>query len=132
MEPHGRSRCLARGRFSRLLLAVPSGASTGVLEGALELRDGDKGRFGGKGVLQAVEHVNNEIADCLFGMDALAVMVDWAMVALDGTPNKSKLGANAILGVSMAVAGALRRNRRACRSIVIWGGVWPLSICLLF
>ena len=86
--------------------AVPSGASTGVLE-ALELRDGDKGRFGGKGVLQAVEHVNNEIADCLFGMDALdQAMVDRAMVALDGTPNKSKLGANAILGVSMAVARA--------------------------
>jgi enolase len=86
--------------------AVPSGASTGVLE-ALELRDGDKGRFGGKGVLQAVEHVNNEIADRLFGMDALdQVTVDRAMVALDGTPNKSKLGANAILGVSMAVARA--------------------------
>lgn len=86
--------------------AVPSGASTGVLE-ALELRDGEKGRFGGKGVLQAVEHVNNEIADRLFGMDALdQVTVDRAMVALDGTPNKSKLGANAILGVSMAVARA--------------------------
>lgn len=86
--------------------AVPSGASTGIHE-ALELRDGDKGRYGGKGVLQAVEHVNNEIAEALFGMDALdQVAVDQAMLELDGTPNKSKLGANAILGVSMAVARA--------------------------
>ncbi len=86
--------------------AVPSGASTGIHE-ALELRDGDKGRYGGKGVLQAVEHVNNEIAEALYGMDALdQVAVDQAMLDLDGTPNKSKLGANAILGVSMAVARA--------------------------
>jgi enolase len=86
--------------------AVPSGASTGIHE-ALELRDGDKGRFGGKGVLKAVEHVNEEIAEALFGMDALdQVAVDQAMLELDGTPNKSKLGANAILGVSMAVARA--------------------------
>ena len=86
--------------------AVPSGASTGVHE-ALELRDGDKGRYGGKGVLKAVEHVNDEIAEELFGMDALdQVAVDKAMLDLDGTPNKSKLGANAILGVSMAVARA--------------------------
>ncbi len=86
--------------------AVPSGASTGVLE-ALELRDGDKGRFGGKGVLQAVEHVNDEIAHALIGMDALdQVTIDRTMVAMDGTPNKSRLGANAILGVSMAVARA--------------------------
>lgn len=86
--------------------AVPSGASTGIHE-ALELRDDDKGRFGGKGVLQAVEHVNNEIAEALFGMDALdQVAVDQAMLDLDGTPNKSKLGANAILGISMAVARA--------------------------
>ncbi len=86
--------------------AVPSGASTGIHE-ALELRDGDKGRYGGKGVLQAVEHVNNEIAEELFGMDALdQVAVDQAMLALDGTPNKSKLGANAILGASLAVARA--------------------------
>jgi enolase len=86
--------------------AVPSGASTGVHE-ALELRDDDKGRFGGKGVLKAVEHVNKEIAEELFGMDALdQIAVDQAMLDLDGTPNKSKLGANAILGVSLAVARA--------------------------
>jgi enolase len=86
--------------------AVPSGASTGVHE-ALELRDGDKGRYLGKGVLQAVEHVNNEIAEVLFGMDALdQVSVDRAMLDLDGTDNKNKLGANAILGASMAVARA--------------------------
>ncbi len=86
--------------------AVPSGASTGVHE-ALELRDGDKSRYGGKGVLQAVDHVNDEIADALFGMDALEqAAVDKVMLELDGTPNKSKLGANAILGVSLAVARA--------------------------
>ena len=92
------------GAFGRA--AVPSGASTGVHE-ALELRDGDKARFGGKGVLQAVEHVNTEIDEALFDMDALdQSAVDQAMLALDGTPNKSKLGANAILGVSLAVARA--------------------------
>jgi len=86
--------------------AVPSGASTGIHE-ALELRDGDKGRFGGKGVLQAVEHVNNEIAEALLGMDALdQVGVDQVLLEVDGTKNKSKLGANAILGASMAVARA--------------------------
>lgn len=86
--------------------AVPSGASTGVHE-ALELRDGDKGRYGGKGVLKAVEHVNKDIAPKLKGMDALAqTQIDQAMLDLDGTPNKSKLGANAILGVSLAVARA--------------------------
>jgi len=86
--------------------AVPSGASTGVHE-ALELRDGDKARYGGKGVLEAVAHVNDEIADALFGMDALdQASVDAALLALDGTPNKSRLGANAILGVSLAVARA--------------------------
>lgn len=91
---------------SRGRAAVPSGASTGVLE-ALELRDGDKGRFGGKGVLQAVNHVNHEIADKLTGLDALnQVALDRALITLDGTPNKSRLGANAILGVSMAVARA--------------------------
>jgi len=92
------------GAFGRA--AVPSGASTGVHE-ALELRDDDKARFGGKGVLKAVEHVNKEIKVALFGMDALdQSAVDQAMLALDGTPNKSKLGANAILGVSLAVARA--------------------------
>jgi enolase len=73
----------------------------------LELRDGDKARFGGKGVLQAVEHVNDEIDEALYDMDALdQAAVDQAMLDLDGTPNKSKLGANAILGVSLAVARA--------------------------
>jgi enolase 1/2/3 len=86
--------------------AVPSGASTGVHE-ALELRDGDKDRYGGKGVLKAVDNVNEEIADTLLGMDALdQSAVDEAMIDLDGTPNKSKLGANAMLGASLAVARA--------------------------
>ncbi|WP_305045640.1 phosphopyruvate hydratase [Geoalkalibacter sp.] len=86
--------------------AVPSGASTGVHE-ALELRDGDKARYGGKGTLKAVEHVNREIASAVIGLDALDQgAVDQAMLALDGTPNKGKLGANAILGVSLATARA--------------------------
>ena len=86
--------------------AVPSGASTGVHE-AVELRDGDKSRFMGKGVLTAVENVNNTIAAELIGLDALdQVDIDRTMIELDGTENKSKLGANAILGVSMAVARA--------------------------
>ena len=95
---------LEDGAFGRA--AVPSGASTGVHE-ALELRDGDKSRYGGKGALKAVEHVNNEIAEAIVGLDALdQSAIDHAMLALDGTPNKSKLGANAILGVSLAVARA--------------------------
>jgi enolase len=86
--------------------AVPSGASTGVHE-ALELRDGDEGRYGGKGVQQAVENVNSTIADELYGWDALDQEgVDNFMLGLDGTSNKSHLGANAILGVSLAVAKA--------------------------
>ena len=86
--------------------AVPSGASTGVHE-ALELRDGDKGRFGGKGVIKATEHVNDEIADLLIGWDASDQKgIDAALIGLDGTHNKSKLGANAILGTSLAVAKA--------------------------
>ena len=86
--------------------AVPSGASTGVHE-AVELRDGDKKRYQGKGVLKAVENVNNIIAPAIEGMDALdQVAIDHEMIALDGTPNKGRLGANAILGVSMAVARA--------------------------
>ncbi len=86
--------------------AVPSGASTGMYE-AVELRDGDKGRYLGKGVLQAVKNVNEVIAPELVGMDALdQVAIDNMMIRLDGTPNKGKLGANAILGVSMAVAKA--------------------------
>ena len=86
--------------------AVPSGASTGAHE-AVELRDGDKGRYGGKGVLKAVESVNGEIYDALSGMDAEdQVVLDKTMIDLDGTPNKARLGANAILGVSLAVAKA--------------------------
>ncbi|EFW38410.1 phosphopyruvate hydratase [Treponema phagedenis F0421] len=85
---------------------VPSGASTGEFE-ALEMRDGDKNRYGGKGVLKAVDNVNTLIAEELDGMDALEQCeIDAAMLNLDGTPNKSKLGANAMLGVSMAVARA--------------------------
>jgi enolase len=86
--------------------AVPSGASTGTRE-AVELRDGDKGRFGGKGVLKAVEAVNRDLFDAVSGLEAEdQLKVDETMIALDGTDNKSKLGANAILGVSLAVAKA--------------------------
>jgi enolase len=86
--------------------AVPSGASTGVHE-ALELRDGDKSRYGGKSVTRAVENVNKAIADLLIGWDATRQkQIDMAMLELDGTPNKSRLGANAILGTSLAVAKA--------------------------
>ncbi|HUA52595.1 MAG TPA: phosphopyruvate hydratase [Candidatus Sulfotelmatobacter sp.] len=86
--------------------AVPSGASTGAHE-AVELRDGDKRRYGGKGVLRAVEAANGEIFDALSGMEADdQLAIDHALVELDGTPNKSRLGANAILGVSLAVARA--------------------------
>ncbi|EDN02078.1 MAG: phosphopyruvate hydratase [Pseudoflavonifractor capillosus] len=86
--------------------AVPSGASTGIYE-ACELRDGDKSRYLGKGVLTAVKNVNTEIAECLVGMNVLdQVAIDKAMIALDGTPNKTKLGANAILGASLACAKA--------------------------
>ena len=86
--------------------SVPSGASTGVHE-ACELRDGDKERYLGKGVLKAVENVNNEIAECLVGMNVLdQTAIDKAMIELDGTPNKSRLGANAILGTSLACAKA--------------------------
>src|ERR1700710_243043 len=86
--------------------AVPSGASTGAHE-AVELRDGDKARYGGKGVLKAVESVNRDIFEALSGLEAEdQVKIDETMLALDGTPNKAKLGANAILGVSLAVAKA--------------------------
>ena len=91
---------LEDGSFGRAM--VPSGASTGAFE-ACELRDGDKGRYLGKGVSQAVEHVNNECADAVVGLDAFDQRaVDAALIAADGTPNKTKLGANAILGVSLA------------------------------
>jgi len=95
---------LESGAFGRA--AVPSGASTGAHE-AVELRDGDKGRYGGKGVLKAVESVNGEIFDAIAGLDGSNQRaLDLAMIELDGTPNKSRLGANAILGVSLAVAKA--------------------------
>jgi enolase len=95
---------LADGAFGRAM--VPSGASTGENE-ALELRDGDKGRYMGKGVLRAVQAVNGPIADALRGMYALnQKSVDDRMIELDGTPTKSNLGANAVLGVSLAVAKA--------------------------
>jgi enolase len=90
--------------------AVPSGASTGEHE-AVELRDGDKQRYGGKGVLNAVEHVNEAIAEEITGFDATEqAAIDRAMIALDGTANKGKLGANAILGVSLAVAKAAAQS----------------------
>jgi enolase len=91
---------------------VPSGASTGVYE-ALELRDGDKGRYQGKGVLKAVEHVNIDLGEAVRDLDALdQAGVDRAMLTLDGTENKSKLGANSILGVSLAVARAAASSVR--------------------
>ncbi|WP_300298123.1 phosphopyruvate hydratase [Ferrovibrio sp.] len=95
---------LESGAFGRA--AVPSGASTGAHE-AVELRDGDKGRYLGKGVLKAVEAVNTEIFDAIAGFEASEQLkIDRTMIALDGTPNKSRLGANSILGVSLAVAKA--------------------------
>ena len=96
------------GSFGRAM--VPSGASTGAFE-ACELRDGDKGRYLGKGVTKAVEHVNKECADAVIGMDAFDQRaVDAALIAADGTPNKTNLGANAILGVSLAVARAAAQS----------------------
>ncbi|HEY6820714.1 MAG TPA: phosphopyruvate hydratase, partial [Burkholderiales bacterium] len=86
--------------------AVPSGASTGTRE-AIELRDGDKQRYGGKGVLKAVEHVNTEISEAIVGLDASEqAFIDRTLLDLDGTENKARLGANALLAVSMAVAKA--------------------------
>lgn len=93
--------------------AVPSGASTGVRE-ALELRDKDASVYGGKGVLQAVEAVNGEITDVMLGLDALQqIAVDQALIELDGTDNKGRLGANATLGVSLAVAKAAANALRS-------------------
>src|SRR5262249_55222368 len=95
---------LDSGAFGRA--AVPSGASTGKHE-AVELRDGDKRRYGGKGVQKAVSAVNGEIFDALSGLDAEEQLkIDRIMIDLDGTPNKGRLGANAILGVSLATAKA--------------------------
>lgn len=86
--------------------AVPSGASTGMYE-ACELRDGDKSRYGGKGVSKAVENVNGEIAEAMVGLNVLDQPgIDKMLIEIDGTPNKSRLGANAILGVSLACARA--------------------------
>ncbi|WP_379550291.1 phosphopyruvate hydratase [Qipengyuania sp. DGS5-3] len=100
---------LEDGSFGRA--AVPSGASTGAYE-AVELRDGDKDRYLGKGVLQAVDAVNNEISEMLLGLDAEDQRdIDQAMIDLDGTPNKARLGANSILGVSLAVAKAAANAR---------------------
>ena len=94
--------------------AVPSGASTGIYE-ACELRDGDKSRYLGKGVLTAVKNVNTEIAECLVGMNVLdQTAIDKALIELDGTPNKTKLGANAILGASLACAKAAAESLGTC------------------
>ena len=102
---------LEGGAFGRA--AVPSGASTGQRE-ALELRDGDKTKYLGKGVTRAVANVNGELAAALAGMVADQAAVDRAMIALDGTPNKGRLGANAVLGVPWPAA-ALRAHRQALR-----------------
>jgi len=102
---------LEDGSFGRA--AVPSGASTGAHE-AVELRDGNKARYGGKGVRKAVDAVNGEIFDALGGMDAEGqAKIDETLIALDGTPNKARLGANAILGISLAVAKAAANAKDA-------------------
>ena len=104
--------------------AVPSGASTGSRE-ALELRDGDKKRYGGKGVLDAVRNVNDILAPELIGIDARQqAEIDRTMIDLDGTETKSKLGANALLGVSMAIS-APRRRPPASRSSAMSAGPAP-------
>lgn len=107
--------------------AVPSGASTGEKE-ALELRDGDKGRYLGKGVLKAVEHINTEICEALVGLDAAdQSYIDKVLIELDGTDNKGRLGANAILAVSMAVARAAAED--ACLPLYRYlGGAGPMSL----
>ena len=111
--------------------AVPSGASTGTLE-ALELRDSDQGRYRGKGVAGAVNNVNNRIAEQVIGMDATEQQsVDAAMIALDGTSNKSRLGANAILAVSLAVARAAAQQARVplyCHIGNLHGNSTPTSL----
>lgn len=100
----------AAGAFGRA--AVPSGASTGSRE-AIELRDGEKNRYLGKGVLKAVDHINNEIRENLVGLEiTVQTQIDNRMIALDGTPNKERLGANAILAVSMAVAKAAAQEHK--------------------
>ena len=110
---------LEDGSFGRA--AVPSGASTGAHE-AVEKRDGDKSKWGGKGVEIAVDAVNSDLAEALIGLDAEdQIEIDRAMIALDGTENKSRLGANAILGASLAVAKAAADARGL-----------PLYRCLLY
>jgi len=100
---------LENGKFGCGL--VPSGASTGQFE-ALELRDGDPARFNGKSVFKAISHVRDVIAPALIGLDVhLQAELDQRMIELDGTPNKSRLGANAILGVSMGIATAAAADR---------------------
>jgi len=107
--------------------AVPSGASTGSRE-AIELRDGDKGRYGGKGVTQAVENVNTEICEAVIGVDATEqTFVDSTLIDLDGTENKSRLGANAILAVSMAVAKAAAEESGLPLHRYL-GGAGPMSM----
>jgi enolase len=120
---------LADGSFGRA--AVPSGASTGTRE-AVELRDGDKGRYGGKGVRKAVDNVNGEIARALAGYDALDQKgLDAKLIALDGTDNKGKLGANALLGVSMAAAHAAATSKKQALwqyLMVNGGGTLPVPM----
>src|ERR1700748_1361100 len=102
-------------------MAVPSGASTGAHE-AVELRDGDKKRFGGKGVRKAGAAVNGEVFDALCGFEAIEqIKIDRTMIALDGTPNKARLGANAILGVSCAAAKAAAIEAQQPRDRFIGG-----------
>ncbi len=116
---------LMDGNYGRA--AVPSGASTGIHE-ALELRDGDKKRYLGKGTQKAVENVNEVIADEIIGMDAIEQMeIDQCLIDLDGTPNKSKLGANAILGTSLAVAKAAA-NSLGLPLYRYIGGVWAHTL----
>ena len=115
---------LEDGSFGRA--AVPSGASTGAHE-AVELRDGDKARYLGKGVLKAVDAVNGPLSDTLLGVDAEDQReIDLAMIALDGSDNKGNFGANAILGVSLAVAKAAG-TRAGCRSIPTSAGFRRMS-----
>ena len=107
--------------------AVPSGASTGINE-AVELRDGDKARFGGKGVLTAVANVTERIGPSILGFDAADQPdIDATLIELDGTPNKGELGANAILGVSLAVRPRGRRRRTSCRCTAISAAPGPGS-----
>jgi len=111
----------------RGVAAVPSGASTGAHE-AVELRDGDKSRYGGKGVLNAVRNVNETIREAIIGLDATdQITLDEIMIELDGTPNKAKLGANAILGVSLAVAKAAANVQQQPLYRYL-GGVWTRTL----